>query len=160
MVKLAKSAPTGSFTTDRRLQPRRKINNYPISVKKTDGARIKAHISDISAMGFQIRCSRLSAFILTARKIGFFEDKNLPDVEVIAVFPYKDGIKKINSICKLRYAAISEETNPIFTFTIGLQVVKHKGRSFEVIKEILYGHELPKLEPSKSRIIKSQPVAK
>ncbi len=72
MVKLAKSAPTGSFTTDRRLQPRRKINNYPISVKKTDGARIKAHISDISAMGFQIRCSRLSAFITYCKKNRFF----------------------------------------------------------------------------------------
>jgi len=96
MNRSSKSVSAKNHTPERRLKPRREIDNYPISIKKTDGAKIKAHISNISAMGFQIRCSRLSAFILTARKIGFLERKNLPHVEVIAVVPYKNGIKRIN----------------------------------------------------------------
>jgi uncharacterized protein (UPF0262 family) len=105
-------------------------------------------------MGFQIRCSRLSAFVLTARKIGMLESKNLPDVEVISLLPYKNGIKKINVICKFRYAAISDDINPIYAFAIGLQVIKHKGNSFEVVRELLYGQPLPKLLSEKTRIIK------
>ena len=154
MVRLSKSTSTKDHTTERRLKPRRNINNYPISIKKADGTKIRAYISNISAMGFQIKCSRLSAFVLTARNVGILEHKTLPDVEVISVFPYKNGIKKINSICKLRYSAVSKDTNRDRAFAIGLQVIQHKGNSFEVVRELLYGEPLPNLLPEKTRIIK------
>ncbi len=154
MKKLANSATIEKASKERRLHPRRKIDNYPLSIKKTDGTKIKAHLSNISAMGFQIKCSRLSAFVLTARNIGFLERKQLPDVEVTVLLPYKNGLKRINSICRIVYSAISKETNPIYAFTLGLQVIKHQGNSFRVVKELLYGQELPKLLSEKTRVIK------
>lgn len=119
------------------------MNNYPATIRKTDGGSIKTVIGNLSMKGMQIKCNRISAYLLTGRRIGFLDKMNIPEVGLQAVFPFKKGIKKINVTCKIIYSAMADETNPTYTFLLGLKIIRHEGRSMDILKEILQEGKIP-----------------
>ena len=48
--------------------------------------------------------------------------------------------------CKLKYVAVTKDSNPEYAYAIGLQITDYKGKSFQIIKEILDGLTLPDLK--------------
>ncbi len=114
-------------------------------MKKQDGTKIRAFVNNISFGGMQIKCSRLSAHILSS-KSGLFVNEDGPNVELSLILPFKNRVKKIIADYKVKYIVIAKDTDPKKAFVIGLQVITYKGRSFQTIKEILEGRNLPDIQ--------------
>jgi hypothetical protein len=123
----------------------RDIDNYPIIVRLLDGTTIRAYLSNLSYSGLQIKCKQLSAHILTP-KSGLLAKEDETDVKISLILPIKNKLKKIVVNCKLKYVAVTKDSRPEYAYAIGLQITDYKGKSFQIIKEILDGLALPDLK--------------
>jgi len=134
-------------SVESRYYARRDIDNYPIIVKLLDGTTIRAYLSSISYSGLQIKCKQLAAFILMhTPKSGLLAKEDETDVKISLILPIKNKLKKIMVNCKLKYVAVTKDSRPEYAYAIGLQITDYKGKSFQIIKEILDGLALPDLK--------------
>ncbi len=88
-MKQARTASNKIGHLYKRFHNRCNINNYPVIVKKQDGTKVRAFVSNISFDGIQIKCSRLSAHIFSP-KSGLLADENIPDIELSLILPFKN----------------------------------------------------------------------
>jgi len=134
-----------SVFVESRSHTRRDIDNYPTIVRLLDGTTIQVYLSNISYSGLQIKCKRLSALLLTP-KSGLLAKEDETDVKISLILPLKNKLEKIKVNCKLKYVAVTKDSNPEYAYAIGLQITDYKGKSFQIIKEILDGLALPDLK--------------
>ncbi len=132
-------------TSEKRADNRRYFGSYPITIRKADGTHIKALLSNISRSGIQIKCNRISAKILTPKK-GLLVPDNMPEVKISLILPFKKGVKIIKGTYKIRYVAVSQESNLQNTHVLGLKAINYEGNSFQVVKDLLDGKTLPILQ--------------
>jgi len=136
---------THSGSAEKRTHTRRDIDDYPVTMRMLDGTTIKAYLGNVSYSGLQIKCNRLSARVLTP-KSGLLAKEDEIDVKISAILPFKNKVGRIMAHCKLKYVALTETSNPEYAYAIGLQVTEYKGKSFQIIKELIDGLTLPDIK--------------
>ena len=123
---------------NKRIYERYIVGNFPVEVKKTDGTKLNAILKDISYLGFQIVCNRLTARIFS-QETGLLADDDTNEVEIIIKIQSEDKAEKIIADCRLVYIAINDDAEGKDSYVVGLQVKVFKDDSLEVIKRLIKG---------------------
>lgn len=121
---------------NKRRHERYDVGKYPVEVKKPDGTILKAVLNDISYRGFQIVCTGLTSRIFS-QETGLLMNDDTNEVEISIKVPSKKKKEIIIADCRVVYIAKNEDIAGKNSFVVGLQVIYFKGKSLDIIKQLV-----------------------
>ena len=133
--KTKKTKKVISFVS-RRKHERYKVGDFQVEVKKPDGTKLNAVLSDISYRGFQIICTGRTSRIFS-QETGILTDADTNEVEITIKIKSKNKERKIIADCRIVYIAKNEDIEGENSFVVGLQVIDFRGKSLAIIKQLM-----------------------